>query len=136
MKANSQSQKISSTDKVKTAMRNAGIEFMEKDDHIVINRNNRLVAFNPMVYDDDAIFLAMSAGLSIKAVGSLGFDFIYETYDDVDRIDVKLIKSLKVRKRFIIRKHIVDFINEYGANERRNASRRIDVFKSMSNRLN
>ena len=133
MKANSPSQSPTSIDKVKTAMRNAGIGFMEIDDYMVIKRNWNLVSFNPMTSDDDAILLAKIAGISIRSVGDIGFDFIYESHSDVDRIDAERIKSLKVNERFFIRKRIIDLINEFGANKRSNDifHRRVDIFHAV-----
>ena len=124
MKVNSPSQKTTSADKVKSAMRSAGIGFMEVDDYIVIKRKGHLVSFNPMTNDDDAILLAKMAGLSIKGVGistrgvaDIGFVFNYEPDLKLDRIDVDLIKSLKVDERFFIRKRIVCLISEFGVNK-------------------
>ena len=136
MKVNSPSQKTTSIDEVKSAMRNAGIGFMEVDDYIVIKRNGRLVSFNPMTSDDDAIILAKMVGLSIRSVGHIGFDFIYASHSDVDRIDEERIKTLSAEQRFFIRKRIIDLISEYGINKRWNRSddydqRIVDIFHSV-----
>ena len=133
MKANSPSQKTTSIDKVKSAIRSAGIKFIDVGDYMVIKRNGRLVSFNPMTSDDDAILLAKIAGLSIRSVGRIGFDFIYENYSDLDRIDTERIKTLSVEQRFFIRKRIIDLISEYGRNNRGNEDdicrlRTIDIF--------
>lgn len=122
MKANSPSQKTTSIDKVKTAVLNAGIGFMEIDDYMVIKRNGNLVSFNPMTSDDDAILLAKMAGLSIRG-GSfcgkrvIGFYFSYELNQKHGFICEDTIKRCSVKGRFVIRKSIVEFINKFGVNQ-------------------
>ena len=122
MKANSPSQKTTSIDKVKTAVRSAGIEFMEVDDYMVIKRNGRLVSFNPMTSDDDAILLAGLAGLSIRRATFMsdiviGFYFSYELNQKHGFICEDTIKRCSVKGRFVIRKSIVEFINKFGVNQ-------------------
>ena len=122
MKVNSPSQSTTSIDKVKSVMRMAGIEFMEIDDYMVITRSGRLVSFNPMTSDDDAILLAKMAGLSIRS-GSfcgkrvIGFYFSCELNQKHSFICEDSIKRCSVKGRFAIRKSIVEFINRFGVNQ-------------------
>lgn len=122
MKANSPSQSTTSIDKVKHAMRSAGIEFMEIDDYMVITKNGRLVSFNPMTSDDDAILLAKLAGLSIRRATFMsdrliGFYFSYEINQWHNFICEGAIKACSVKERFITRKSIVEFIHRFCVNK-------------------
>ena len=122
MKANSPSQSTTSIDKVKSVMRMAGIEFMEIDDYMVITRSGRLVSFNPMTSDDDAILLAGLAGLSVRRATFMsdrviGFYFSYEINQWHNFICEDAIKACSVKGRFITRKSIVEFIHRFGVNK-------------------
>lgn len=133
MKANSPSQSPTSIDKVKTAMRSAGMGFMEVDDYIVIKRNGRLVSFNPMTNDDDAILLAVAFGIHIDSVVSIGLEYIGVSLYCYNRtknpsINQRFIKSLPVKARYMVRKAIVGFICDRKVAEDCNCVREIERF--------
>ena len=133
MKANSPSQKTTSIDKVKTAVRNAGMGFIEVGGCILVNKKGRRAIFNPMVSDDDAMLLAAAFGIDIDRVTSIGGEPIgvslycyYRT--KTPSINQRFIKSLSVKVRYMVRKTIVSFICDRKAAKDCNCARDIERF--------
>lgn len=133
MKANSPSQQTTSIDKVKSAMRSAGMGFIEVGGCILVNKKGRRAIFNPMVSDDDAILLAVAFGIHIDRVTSIGVESIgvslycyYRTKNP--SINQRFIKSLSVKARYMVRKAIVSFICDRKVAKDCNCVREIERF--------
>jgi len=134
MKANSPSQKTTSIDKVKTAVRYAGMGFIDVGGCILlVNKKGRRAIFNPMVSDDDAILLAVAFGIHIDRVtsiggGSIGVSLYCYNRTKNPSINQRFIKSLSVKARYMVRKAIVSFICDRKAAKDCNCVREIERF--------